>query len=179
MKSYRVELVQLVDWEKEIAGLLLAENEDWLLLHYNPCDYELDGYVLLAKSHIVSRKHTKASKQIEQVLKLKGVKAVVPAKFSFADTIALLRWAEQEYGLLEFMHEEASAFLGWLAAADAVHFWIDTLQPDGTRSVRQDDEPPFVIHEVQAIRFASDYAHSLKLLWQHKQRSNLRKPSDN
>jgi hypothetical protein len=179
MKPYRVELVQLAGWEKEVMGLWLAESEDWLLLHYIPCDYELDGYILLAKSHITSRKPNRTSKQAEQILKLKGVKSVVPTKFFFADTIGLLRWTEKEYGVLEFMDEESSTFLGWLNEADSVHFWIDSLEPDGTMEERQPSERPFVFHDVQVIRFASDYAYSLKLLWQHKQRLKMRKLSDN
>jgi hypothetical protein len=179
MKPYRVEYVQLAGWEKKITGLWVAENEDWLLLHYIPCDYELDGYIILAKQHISSRKPDKSGKQVEQILKLKGVSATVPSAFVFADTLGLLRWTEKEYGVLEFMDEEESAFLGWLNEADAVHFWIDSLEPTGVVDARKPDERPFVLHEIQVIRFASDYAYSLKLLWQHKQRRNLLKTSDN
>lgn len=179
MKPYRVEYVQLASWEKKIAGLWIAENEDWLLLHYIPCDYELDGYILLSNQHISSRKHDKSAKQVEQVLKLKGVSAIVPPAFAFDDTLGLLRWTEKEYGVLEFMYEEESTFLGWLNEADTVHFWIDSLEPTGTMDARKPDEQPFVLHDIQVIRFASDYAHSLKLLWQHKQRRKLLKPSDN
>lgn len=178
MKPYRVEYVQLAGWEKDVTGLWLAEDEDWLLLNYIPCDYELDGYVLLAKHQIVGRKPKKGRKQVEQVLKLKGVQALVPARFSFSDTMGLLGWAEKEYGVIEFMDEEESAFLGWLDEADSVHFWIDSLEPNGTRDARNPDEKPFVIGEVQVIRFASDYARSLLLLWQHKQKQ-LPKPSEN
>ncbi|MGI4759057.1 MAG: hypothetical protein ACRYF0_00015 [Janthinobacterium lividum] len=166
-------------WEKEVTGLWLAESDDWLLLHYIPCDYELDGYILLAKAHIASRKTNKESRQVAQVLRLKGIQAVMPAKFYFTDTLELLQWTEKEYGLLEFMHEEESVFLGWLNESDTVHFWIDTLEANGTLDARQPAERPFVLHEIQVIRFASGYAHSLKLLWQHKQRLKLRKLSDN
>ncbi|GAB3639255.1 hypothetical protein GCM10027422_48460 [Hymenobacter arcticus] len=179
MKPYRVEHVQLAEWEKKITGLWLAEDEDWLLLKYVPCDYELDGYILIAKCHIDDRSSDKSAKQVGQVLKLKGVSATVPPAFVFADTLALLRWTEKTYGVLEFMYEEDSIFLGWLNEADTVHFWIDSLEPAGTIASRQPDERPFALGELRVIRFGSDYAHSLKLLWQHKQRLKPGKISDN
>lgn len=112
MKSYAVENVQLKGWEADIAGLWLDENDDWLLLHNIPADYQVDGYVLIAKHHIATRIPKKGRKQTEQVLKLKGIKAEVPSNFKFTNTAGLLHWTEQQYGLIHFMEEEQSTFLG-------------------------------------------------------------------
>ena len=174
-----MEYVQLASWETDQVGLWLAENEEWLLLRQIPVDYVVDGYLLLAKAHILSRKPAKYRAQTEQILKLKGVRAEVPAGFRFFDTIAMLRWVELHYGLIEFADEEETVFLGWVSKADPVHFWIDFLTPRGTRDASDKEDKPFQISEVQFIRFDTDYTNSLKLLWQHKQRLKLRKPSDN
>ncbi|MBX0291069.1 hypothetical protein K3G63_11495 [Hymenobacter sp. HSC-4F20] len=179
MRSYRIEDVQLKGWEAEIAGLWLAENDDWLLLRYIPVDYVTDGYVLIAKQHIASRIPKKGRTQTAQVLKLKGVKAEVPLSFEFTDTADLLRWTEQQYGLIHFMEEEQGVFLGWLNEADSVHFWIDTLEPEGTVAVREADEAPFELRQIRLIVFDDDYSQSLKLLWQHKSKQALVKFSDN
>lgn len=90
MKPYRVEYVQLAGWEADQIGLWVAENRDWLLLRHIPVDYVIDGYVLLAKAHIVSRKPSKNRKQIEQILKLKGVEAEIPPHFQFLDVVGML-----------------------------------------------------------------------------------------
>lgn len=179
MKSYRVEDVQLKGWEADISGLWLAENDDWLLLRYIPVDYVTDGYVLLAKHHIATRIPKKGRKQTEQVLKLKGIKAEVPTGFEFMDTVELLRWMQQQYGLVHFMEEEQSAFLGWINEADPVHLWIDTLEPAGTVAAREADEAPFELSQIRLIVFDDDYSQSLKLLWQHKIKQALSKFSDN
>jgi hypothetical protein len=174
-----VEYVQLAGWEIDQVGLWLAENEEWLLLRQIPVDYVVDGYLLLAKAHIISRKPAKYRVQTEQILKLKGIKAEAPVGFQLSDTIEMLRWIEQHYGLFEFADEEETIFLGWVSKADPVHFWIDFLTPRGTLDASDEEDKPFLISEVQFIRFDTDYANFLKLLWQHKQRLKLRKPSDN
>ena len=180
MRSYRVEYIELTGWkETSVSGLWLAENEEWLLLHHIPVDYIVDGYVLVSKRHIRNRRAKKGHKKFELVLKLKGIKPEIPFEFSFSDTIGLLRWVESKFGLIHFMHDEETAFLGWLNEADMVHFWIDTLEPNGTVDAREPEEMPFVISEVCLISFADDYSESLKLLWQHKSRQKFSKPSDN
>lgn len=179
MRPYRVEYVQLRGWQADVTGLWLAENEDWLLLRYIPVDYVVDGFVLLAKQHITSRKPQKGRKQTEQILRLKGVQQVLPPDFGFSDTPSLLRWTQERYGLVHFMEEESSAYFGWLNEADLVHFWLDTLDPNATVVAREEDEPPFVFGEIRLIFFNDDYSQSLKLLWQHKSRQHPLLTSDN
>ena len=179
MKPYRVEYVQLASWEADIMGLWLAENEDWLLLRQIPVDYVVDGYLLLAKEHIVSRKPKRDRKQVEQILKLKGIKAELPLGFRFFKTVEMLRWVEQKYSLIEFADEEETTFLGWIHKVDATHIWIDFLTPKGTLDASNGEDKPFVISEIQFIRFDTDYFNSLKMFWQYKQRQKLPKPSDN
>ena len=179
MKPYRVEYVQLAGWEEDQVGLWLAENDDWLLLRHIPTDYRVDGYVLLVKEHIVSREPHRNRKQVEQVLKLKGVRPEMPPGFVFLDLVEMICWVAQHYGLVEFTDEEECSFFGWVNEADAVHLWVDTLSPNCTLRVRDNGKPPFVLSEIQLISFDNDYFNSLKLLWQHKSRPKLLKPSEN
>lgn len=171
--------MQLAGWEADVVGLWLAENDQWLLLREIPGDYAVDGCVLLVKEHIVSRKPKRDRKQVEQILQLKGIEANVPPQFTFQGIVETLRWVEQQYGLVEFTDEEGCSFFGWIKEADAVHFWVDTLTPKCTVRVRNNGKPPFVISEVQYVRFDTDYFNSIKLLWQHKARQKQLKPSDN
>ena len=179
MRPYRIEYVRLAGWETDKVGLWVAENDEWLLLRHIVVDYLVDGYVLLAKAHIVSRKPGRHREQLEQVLRLKNVKAEAPAGFKFRNPTKMLRWVEQQYGLVEFKDEEESAFLGWVQKADPVHFWLNFLNVDGTVDVSDGEDKPFVLSEIQIISFDSDYFRSMKLLWQHRQQHQLLKPSQN
>jgi hypothetical protein len=179
MKPYRVEYVQLAGWEADEVGLWVAENEDWLLLKHIPADYVVDGYALIVKAHIVSRKSHRNRKQVEQVLKLKGIQPEMPLNFAFLALVEMMRWVEQQYGLVEFTDEEECTFFGWVNEVDAVHLWMDTLSPNCMVRVRDNGNPPFVLSAIQLLRFDTDYFNSLKLLWQHKSRQKLLKPSDN
>ena len=179
MKPYRVEYVQMLGWEADVVGLWLAENEDWLLLRSIPVDYVVDGYVILAKQHVAARKPQKGRRQVEQILKLKGIEAEVPAGFAFATALEMLHWVEDSYGVVEFAYEGDSTFFGWVRKADAVHFWIDTLNPDGTASSDGIQKEPFIISDIRVISFDTDYFNSLKMFWQHKSHQKLLKPSDN
>lgn len=157
MKPYRVEYVQLAGWEADVVGLWLAENEDWLLLRQIPVDYVVDGYVLLAKEHIVSREPDKRyRKQTEQILKLKEIKAELPPSFQFLETVEMLRWVERQYGLVEFATKEESAFFGWIYKADVVHLWVDSLTPKAKVDVRDRESSPYVISAIQIISFDTD-----------------------
>lgn len=113
------------------------------------------------------------------MLQLKGIVAEPPPGFEFGRGLAMLRWVEAHYGLLELADEEESSFLGWIQAADPVHFWLDYLTPAATRDARAPADEPFFIADVQLLRFDTDYFNSLKLLWQHQQRQQLLRPSDN
>lgn len=179
MKPYRVEYVQLSGWEEDVIGLWVAENDDWLLLRAIPVDYVVDGYVIIAKHHIRGRKPKRGRKQVEQVLKLKGVEAEVPVDYVFADTVGLLRWVEQRYGLVEFTDKEDCAFFGWIGEADIIHFKFDMLNPNGTVTSISQKQKLVSIFEIRLISFNSDYFNSIKLLWQHKSRSNFPKAGDN
>lgn len=179
MKPYRVEYVQLAGWESDKVGLWLAENEDWVLLREIPVDYVVDGYVLLAKEHIISREPKRGRKQVEQVLQWKGIKAELPPNFAFQETVEMLRWVEQQYSMVESTDQEDCAFFGWVNEADAVHLWLDSLTPKGTIDLRDTKDKAYVLSEIRAISFDADHSNSLKLLWQHKQRLKLCSPSDN
>ena len=179
MKTYRVEYIQMIGWQADVVGLWVAENDDWLLLRSIPADFVVDGYVLLAKPHIASRKPKRRRNQVEQTLKLKGVEAEAPAGFVFHNVMGMLQWVEQRYGLVEFADEEESMFLGWIRKTDAVHFWLDMLTDDGTVSLNSMREQAFVISEIQVIYFDTDYFNSIKIYWQHMEQLKFTKPSDN
>lgn len=168
MEPLRVEFLRLADWEDDVVGVWLAENDDWLLLRRIPVDYVVDGYALVAKQYLMTRQPGAGRKQTELVLRLKGIQPTVPPGFSFSDTLGLLRWVEQTYGLVQFQDEEEATFLGWLRCVEDTRFRIDALSANGR--VDRAYEAWFAAADVQIIEFDTDYFNSLKLLWQERLR---------
>lgn len=50
----RVERFEIQDWEEPQTVLLLAENEEWVLVKHIPVDFVVDGYKLYKKQFILS-----------------------------------------------------------------------------------------------------------------------------
>ena len=68
----RVERFEIQDWEEPQTGLLLAENEEWVLVKHIPVDFVVDGYKLYKKQFILSRSNGAEEQLIARVLKLKN-----------------------------------------------------------------------------------------------------------
>ena len=165
MSALRIESVRLTDWQEAVVGVWVAEDDAWLLLRVIPMDFVVDGYVLIAKQHVESRPTHPDGAKIKHVLELKGVRADLPPNFVFGGTLELLRWVEQQYGLIQFQDEdEESALMGWLKKADATRFQIDSLRLSGR--VDRSFNNWFELAEIRLIVFDADYFNSLKLLWQ-------------
>ena len=160
----KVESFKIKDWEEVQTGILLAENEQWVLVKYIPVDYAIDGYNVFNKKHILKRHSGKDEKQIERVTKLKGTTIEKPADFDFADTFGLLQWSEEKYGLFAFQTEdEYAAFYGKVNRIEKNILVIDSVFADGKVEPNYDYE--FDLDEVRAVTFGSDYFESMRLLW--------------
>jgi hypothetical protein len=166
MKPYRVEYVRLSSWEADKAGLWLAENDEWLLLRNTPNDYLVDGYLLLAKAHIVARGIDQKRRQIARVLKLKGVTTQIPEDFTFASIVEMLRWIEQRYKVFQIADEEETCFCGQFRDHDEAHYRINSLSPRAELDL--DYDMWFGFDELVTVEFDTDYLNSLVLLWQDK-----------
>lgn len=160
----KVETYKIKDWEETETGLLIAENEDWLLVKHIPVDYVVDGYKLYKKSFIESRVNTEEERQKEKVLGLKGVSTDLPEGFVFSDAIGLLSWVEAHYDMFEFQgYEESELTYGKLLEADGDKLVIDSIAADGT----VDYGYPYHegVGEIRVISFETDYHTSIRLLW--------------
>jgi len=59
---YKVETYEVTYWEDSESGLLIAENEEWILVKHIPVDYVIDGYRLYKKEFVAKRERTKKRK---------------------------------------------------------------------------------------------------------------------
>lgn len=161
----KVEEYKIQDWEEEERGLLVSEDDNWILVKHIPVDYVIDGYKVYKKDFITERNRTDTEKQIEKVLTLKGVDTQLPDSFNFGSAIEILSWAESKYGFFEFQDdEESAAIYGKVNTVDGNFLTIDMIDTDG--SVECDYDYEFEIDEIRVITFETDYYLSVQLLWE-------------
>ena len=160
----KVESYKILDWADSARGLLIAENEEWILVKHIPVDYVIDGYKLYKKEYVIERIRTEQEKTIEKVLTLKNVSLDLPINFKFSDTIGLLGWVESNYGIFEFQDEDdTELFYGKVNRVENNSLVIDMIRVDG--SVESNYDYEFDISEIRAITFETDYHTSVQLLW--------------
>lgn len=164
----KVETFIIKDWEDAETGLIIEENEEWVLMKHIPVDYLIDGYKLIRKSAIEERVHSSIETNIERVLKLKKINTNKPANFKFGDTLSLLKWTEANYEILEFQDDSESELIyGKLKRVEGDDFTIDFINADGTVDPLFDYE--FSLEAIRIIAFDSDYHQSIRLLYQDNQ----------
>ncbi len=160
----KVEKYKIKDWENCETGLLIAENEDWILVKHIPVDYVIDGYKVYKKEFIEAREYSIDEKKIEKVLKLKKIELNMPLDFKFSDTIGLLKWIEKKYGVFEFQdEEETEVFYGKINRIEDGKLIIDMINSDG--SVEAGYDYKYDIDNIRVLAFESDYHSSIRLLW--------------
>ena len=163
----KVEKYFLKNWKDTETGLLIDENEDWILVKSIPIDYVVDGYKIFKKQFIEKRECSNTEKQIEKVLRLKNIERNKPDKFNFSDTVGLLKWVEKTYGIFEFQDdEETELFYGRINRIDGEKLIIDMINSDGSVDSNYDYE--YNIRKIRIISFESDYHQSIQLLWNDK-----------
>jgi hypothetical protein len=159
----KVETYKIKGWREKETGLLIAENEEWVLVKHIPVDYMVDGYKLYQKKFIKKRISRDAEGQIAKVLQLKNVKAIPPKGFKFEGALDILKWVEKTYGLFEFQDkDESDLFYGRLNQIENDFFIIDMITADGV--IEKEYEFDFSINKIRSITFESDYFESIRLL---------------
>lgn len=165
----KVETYKIDRWKEKETGLLLAENEDCILVKHIPVDYVVDGYKVYFKKHIISRECLKKEEKVELVLSLKKVKTTKPKEFKFGKPLELLKWVEKKYGLFEFQDEsETELFYGTINSVSKNSLVINMIKSDGTIEYNYDYE--FNLRKIRSITFLTDYFDSIRLLMEHEKR---------
>lgn len=163
----KVEDYKLKGWQDSEQGLLLAENEEWVLVKHIPIDYTLDGYRLYKKEFIHQRMRTKMEEQVEKVLKLKKVGTELPEGFKFSNTMGILDWVESNYGIFEFQDEdESELFYGKKNKVEGKSLTIDMVKSNG--EVEANFDYVFDLSKIRVITFETDYHLSIQLLWKDR-----------
>ncbi len=158
-----IETYKLKGWDEKETGLLIAENDDWILTKHIPIDYVIDGYKLYAKKHLKKRKIHKNHAQISRVLTLKNVNTSIPENFVFGNSLEILSWSETTFGLFEFQeNQQGDLFYGKLYQSHDDDFMIHQILADG--SIDHAYNCDFSLSKIRCITFHSDYFTSIRLL---------------
>ncbi|MCS7076437.1 MAG: hypothetical protein NZ455_07000 [Bacteroidia bacterium] len=161
---------EIQNWdERWETGILLQENENWVLLANIPTEYIIDGYKLIAKEHISYKYREDNEKSHEKFFKLKNIHIPrLPQGFVFQPTaIQMLSWIEQRYSFFEFKdYDEYEGFVGRLKTIQHPEgiFTIDYLFNDGTLDTEYETE--FFQDEVSVIYFDTYYLRAVTFLYQ-------------
>lgn len=170
----KVESYKIKGWEEKEVGVLIAENEDWILVNHIPSDYALDGFKLYRKKFVKKRTHGGSEKQIERVLNLRNIKQPELKGFVFMDVLETLKWSEEKYGLFEFQDKvESDLFYGKIKATQDDAFIIDMINSKGEIDVDYDFE--FSLKKIRSITFETDYFDAIRLLMLDEEKHNTSK----
>ena len=152
-------------WRGRISGMVLAQDKQWILIHFNPTDFLLDGFKLLRRDHIASAKRSKAALRKELVTKLKNLDLPNHWKnLNTTSTPELLKSVEQRFGLIQFEDSDDEILIGRIKMVANDSFNIDYLDRKGHWTRDYDDV--FSLEAIDVITFETDYLKSLKLLSQ-------------
>jgi hypothetical protein len=162
---------EMESWEERWeTGILLQENEQWVLLANIPSDYIIDGYKLIVKKHIAYKYREDNEKAHEKYFKLKNIPVPpIPDGFAFHnDIIETLLWIEKKYLFFEFKdYDEYENFTGRfrsIISEEEGSFTIDYLFNDGTIDTEYETE--FFAEDVSIICFDTHYLHAITFLYQ-------------
>ena len=162
----KIEDYKINNWDDVETGIFLDENDDWILIKSNPVDFQIDGYKLINKKHLVERTLNPKAKILSQVFTLKNEVIENPDFFQFMTAIDFLKLIEKKYGCFEFQDEiEDELFYGVLNQINNESFYIDMVKSDG--SLDKDFDVEFFIEDIRIITFESDYFNSISLLFKH------------
>lgn len=165
---------EMESWEERWeTGIILQENEQWILLANIPSDYIIDGYKLIVKKHVAYRYREDNEKAHEKYFKLKNIPIPpVPDNFVFhQDVIETLLWIEQKYSFFEFKdYDEYENFTGRIKSVQKEEgaFCIDYLFNDGTIDTEYETE--FYTEDISVICFDTHYLRAVTFLYQENMR---------
>lgn len=174
----KVESYKIKGWKGKERGLLIDENEDWILVKHIPIDYVVDGYKIYKKSAVKKRKSKAKEAKIAKVLKLKNTNVSSPNTFNFSKEIEILEWSEKQYGLFEFQTKKEESFYGKIHSKSEAYFTIDAISPEG--NIEAGFSYDFKSKDVIAITVESDYFDAIRLLMNDhlSKKTKLKKVTD-
>lgn len=162
----KVESFKIKGWKEGVIGVLIEENDDWVLIGDISSDYHVDGFALLRKSKIKKRETKAWEEQVALVLSLQKYEPSLRKGFKFGTVKSMLTWIEKSYGLFAFQDKlEESMEVGTMEDLKGNVLGLNFLMTDG----RYDEDfiYDYKVKQIRKISFDSQYLNALGLLHEH------------
>lgn len=157
-----IETYKINGWEDDETGMLLFENDEWILVKHIPVDYQIDGFKIYHKKWVENRSSGEKEAQVERVIKLKGITIDRP-EINLGNAKEILSQLESKYGLFEFQDDDGDElFYGKLNEINGDEFTINMVGSKG--EIIEDYDYEFSFDEIRSITFETDYFESIRLL---------------
>lgn len=158
-----IERFKIKGWKEKESGIVISENEDWILALHIPQDYQIDGYKLYPKKHLKSRKTHKQIDLLTTVFTKRAVDLSIPKDFEFGTTQQLITWIENSYSLIELQYKnQDDIFIGCIQKIDSETLFLEQVLADGSIDYEYNNE--FKLSKIRALSFASNYFEALRIL---------------
>lgn len=151
--------ITLADWKTPLSGVFIAASREWVLIHYNPVDYVIDGYLLIRRKYIEEIIGGDSFKQ--KVIALKKLQFTAKEKFPLSGLNEILTYLTKKFSIFTLYAEHQDAcYLGALKSLTHQKLVISYVCTKGTL----DGDMSFKPSEIRTIAFDNDYINSLKLV---------------
>lgn len=159
-----IQSFEIDNWEELQMGIVLDESDKWLLVKRVTEDYYTDGFCVYNKHFVLNRVNGLHERFYERVLKLKNEPLEKPLGFQFTDTIGLLKWCQDEYGLFELQDDDETCLsIGRINSVFDNTLIIDFITSKGLVEVAHEYEIDLL--EIRVVSFSSHYFNAIRLLW--------------
>lgn len=149
------------------VGRVVQLGAAWILVQHIPFDYRTDGWMLIARNHILAADRDEEEERAELVLRLKGIDGEQPNfQLELDDTAALFHSLHELGDLVQIGIEDEDA-LDWVGriqeiGADTVDVWL--VEEGGA----WDEVDTYDFSELKKIGVKTDYTQSIALLNDHQ-----------
>lgn len=129
----KIESVKVKGWTDRVFGVVLKENDDWLLIRHIQLNYLIDGLILIKKKYIRKRQRSIQEEIMEKSIQWKDEYNEFPSDLIFGSTLDLLTWVEQYSGIIHFQDGKKAPFTsGFIYKIKPKKIQLDLLKEDGT-----------------------------------------------
>ncbi len=163
-----VETYKIKSWDEELMGVVIKENDDWILIQEIEGDYQVDGYTLLKKEFVKKRRSKKWEKQVALVLELNKHKPALTG-FRFGKVESMLKWIEKRHDIFAFQDKvEESIEIGKVEDIKENVLGLHFLKANG--KYESEYIYDYKLNQIRKISFDTHYLRSLKLLNAHHEK---------
>lgn len=129
----KIESFKVKGWVDRIFGIVIKENEDWIVLKQVQLDFSPGDLLLLKKKYCKKRRYGVQEKIFMGKVTWEVDDSCLPKSFEFRNTMDQLKWLEKELGIIQFQDGNRSALsTGYLYKIKKKKFKIDLLKTNGT-----------------------------------------------